>query len=108
MSTTRNHYQHQHDHSKNQLRTRRVTSREQKWVSLVERRRFNYGLPNSYKGGRTPWDILHEGSPELGPQTLYLAPVLLETLLEQRLDACARHGPGQDVPADPVTGHAAY
>jgi len=42
---------------------------------------FNYLRPNRSKGGRTPWQILHERDPTLSPQIGALPPLFLESLL---------------------------
>lgn len=52
---------------------------------------FNLGRPNSYKGGRTPWDIILLDHPNISPEVLLLPPVLLEREFD-------REGVGQDVP----------
>jgi transposase len=42
---------------------------------------WNLGRPNSYKGNRTPLQILQEANPRLPPEVLLLAPVHLDTLV---------------------------
>ncbi len=52
---------------------------------------FNLARPNGYKGGRTPWDIIHADHPQMRPEVLLLPPVFIEAEFEkQRV--------GQDVP----------
>jgi transposase InsO family protein len=42
---------------------------------------WNIGRPNSYKGWRTPLEILRQADPTLKPQVLLLPPLWLPTLL---------------------------
>ena len=42
---------------------------------------WNLGRPNSYKGDRTPLDILRESSPKIPPEALLLEPADLDNLL---------------------------
>jgi transposase len=52
---------------------------------------FNFGRPNSYKGDRTPWDLVQADRPGCPPGILALPPVLLEAEYD-------RQRVGQDVP----------
>lgn len=45
---------------------------------------FNFGRPNSYRRGRTPWDILKEDRPDFDPHQLLLKPTLLEDFARER------------------------
>ena len=56
-------------------------------------RYFNLARLNSYKGWRSPLDILTEGSPHLNPEILLLAPMDLDILLPASL--------GHHVPVHP-------
>jgi transposase len=63
---------------------------------------FNYARTNSYKGRKTPWDIVHNDHPGIGPEILALPPVLLETEFERVQQM------GQDVPGlDDARAHRA-
>jgi transposase len=53
---------------------------------------FNFARPNSYKGGKTPWDIVSSDHPAIRPEILALPPVLLEREFRRTLQV------GQDVP----------
>ncbi len=53
---------------------------------------FNYARPNSYKGRKTPWEIVAVDHPRIRPGVLALPPVLLEAEFEQTEQV------GQDVP----------
>lgn len=53
---------------------------------------FNYARTNSYKGRRTPWDIVTVDHPKIRPEILALPPVLLESEFVQAEQV------GQDVP----------
>jgi hypothetical protein len=62
---------------------------------------FNYARTNSYKGRKTPWDIVQKDHPATPPAVLALPPVLLEAEFEKM------QGVGQDVPGlDAATGPA--
>lgn len=58
---------------------------------------FNFGRPNGYRRGRTPWDIIREDRSTLDPNQLLLPPVLLERFSLQRDRV------GHDVPVVPVS-----
>jgi hypothetical protein len=44
---------------------------------------FNYARTNSYKGRKTPWDIVQKDHPGIRPEILALPPVLLESEFER-------------------------
>ena len=44
---------------------------------------FNYARTNSYKGRKTPWEIVRQDHPRIRPEILALPPVLLEKEYEQ-------------------------
>lgn len=54
---------------------------------------FNLARPNGYKGGATPWDIIHRDHPDLSPEVIALPPVLLEAEFT-RLDQMGQNVPG--------------
>lgn len=56
---------------------------------------WNLGRFNSYKGDRTPLQILQEANPKLPPEILLLSPVDLDTLIQTR-------GVGHHVPVLPA------
>jgi len=39
---------------------------------------FNFVRPNSYKGDRTPWQIIQEERPDLSPEVLLIPPLMLD------------------------------
>jgi hypothetical protein len=61
---------------------------------------FNYARTNSYKGRRTPWEIVQADHPSLRPEVLALPPVLLEAEFE-RTQGVGQDVPGLDAPAAP-------
>jgi len=61
---------------------------------------FNFARPNSYKGGRTPWQIVGADRPGIRPEVLALPPVLLEAEY-QRLSRVGQDVPGLDAGARP-------
>jgi transposase len=63
---------------------------------------FNYARPNSYKGERTPWEIVERDHPDIHPEVLALPPVLLEAEF-LRLDQVGQNVPGLDA----ICAHAA-
>ena len=63
---------------------------------------FNFVRPNSYKGGRTPWEILKEERPWISPEVLKLPPVFLDEELKRSYLPDLNHRVGQHVPVDPV------
>lgn len=60
---------------------------------------FNVERTNSYKGNRTPWEIVHERNPKLNPILPALPPVFLDKLYFQRTNYY--HKGGDDVIPDP-------
>ncbi len=62
---------------------------------------FNFARKNSYKGDKTPWQIIEADRPGLSPEVLLLPPIMLDETLRQpyRLEP----GVGQYVPVDPVS-----
>ena len=56
---------------------------------------FNYARTNSYRGRRTPWEIVKHDHPWMDPRALALPPVLLETEF-QRLQQVGQDVPGLD------------
>ena len=56
---------------------------------------FNYARTNSYKGTKTPWEIVRRDHPQIRPQTLALPPVILETEFE-RIQQVGHDVPGLD------------
>lgn len=56
---------------------------------------FNFARPNSYKGERTPWEIVEADHPQFRPEILALPPVLLEAEF-LRLDQVGQNVPGLD------------
>ena len=63
---------------------------------------FNYARTNSYRGRRTPWEIVKQDHPRITPKVLALPPVLLEAEF-QRLEHVGQDVPGLDGPA-PLSG----
>ena len=47
---------------------------------------FNIARKNSYKQGKTPWDIIHERDPTISPYITMLPPLNLNTLLKQQFN----------------------
>ncbi len=41
---------------------------------------FNTARTNGYKGGKTPWNILHERNPEILPEICLMPPVFLDSI----------------------------
>lgn len=64
---------------------------------------FNYVRPNSYKGWRTPWQILQDERADLPPTVLRLDPVLLDSLLRGWLPGPDAVPVGHGVPVDPAS-----
>ena len=58
---------------------------------------WNLGRPNSYKGDRTPLDILTEAAPQIPSQVLLLPPADLDNLLAADLPT-GQAGVGHHVP----------
>lgn len=59
---------------------------------------FNFARTNSYRRGRTPWEIAREDHPEIRPASLALPPVLLEAEF-LRLDEVGQDVSKLDAPA---------
>jgi len=51
---------------------------------------FNVARPNSSKGHKTPWEIIHDRDPTILPEIVALPPVFLDELFIQRLDTKAK------------------
>jgi transposase len=65
------------------------------WTKITTYQHYwNLGRLNSYKGDRTPLQILQEAAPKLPPEILLLAPLNLDTFAESQL--------GHDVPVLPA------
>lgn len=56
---------------------------------------FNFARTNSYRGRRTPWEIVAKDHPWIDPRALALPPVLLEAEF-QRLEQVGQDVPGLD------------
>jgi len=56
---------------------------------------FNFGRPNSYRRGNTPWEIVAADHPGIRPEILALPPVHLEAEF-LRLDQVGQNVPGLD------------
>lgn len=64
---------------------------------------FNFVRPNSYKGGKTPWDIIEAERPGISPRTLLLPPVIIDDLYDRVYNSPSRLiRVGQHVPAAPA------
>ena len=46
---------------------------------------FNVARKNSYKGNRTPWNIVHERDPTIIPEIAILPPIMLDDLWRSRM-----------------------
>jgi hypothetical protein len=57
---------------------------------------FNYARTNSYKGRKTPWDLVQNDHRRIRPEILALPPVLLESEFE-RVQQVGQDVPGLDV-----------
>lgn len=63
---------------------------------------FNFVRPNSYKGGKTPWEIIEAERPGLSPRTLFLPPVVIDDFYDHVYNSPSRLiRVGQHVPAAP-------
>jgi hypothetical protein len=60
---------------------------------------FNLLRPNSYKEGKTPWQLAKEKAPYLPIKTAMIPPVFIENLMENRLEK--NLSGGHDVPSTP-------
>lgn len=47
---------------------------------------MNVARTNSYKGDKTPWEIMREIYPDIRPKIVALPPVFLNELLIKKLD----------------------
>jgi transposase len=56
---------------------------------------FNLARPNSHKGGRTPWEIIHQLAPRLPLQICLLPPVFLDYRLETMATTTPSHTQGR-------------
>lgn len=61
---------------------------------------FNFVRPNSYKGGKTPWQIIQKERPGLSPRVLFLPPIMLDDTFREPY--YKDHRVGQYVPVVPV------
>lgn len=62
---------------------------------------FNFLRPNSYKGNRTPWEIIHQERPGLLPRVLMLPPIILDDLFRHSKEELKTERRGQYLPVDP-------
>jgi transposase len=62
---------------------------------------FNLLRPNSYKEGKTPWQLAKQKDPKLPIKTAMIPPVFIEDLLENQLEQYPQGG--HDVPSTPYT-----
>jgi transposase len=62
---------------------------------------FNLARPNSYKENKTPWQIVREKEPQLPQRVAMIPPVIIEDLLEMKLENPLRRG--HDVPSTPYS-----
>ncbi len=53
---------------------------------------FNVARRNSYKGHKTPWEIIQERDPTIRPEIVALPPVFLDELFIKRLDTKTQGG----------------
>jgi hypothetical protein len=60
---------------------------------------FNLLRPNSYKEGKTPWQLTKEKNPYLPIRTAMIPPVFIEDLMENHLEKNLKGG--HDVPSTP-------
>ena len=61
---------------------------------------FNFARPNSYKGNKTPWDIVKEDRPGISPEVLLFPPVFLDDYFREKFLGIDRVG--QKIPVDVV------
>lgn len=69
---------------------------------------FNFVRPNSYKGGRTPWEIINEERPWISPEVLKLSPVFLDEEFKKSYLPDFNHRVGHHVPVDPEQDEVIY
>ncbi len=53
---------------------------------------FNIARKNSYKGHKTPWDIIRERTQDIKPNVVALPPVFLDELFMKKLDQKSKGG----------------
>jgi len=53
---------------------------------------FNVARKNSYKGHRTPWQIIHERNPTIKPEIAILPPIMLDELYKKQMTSNAQRG----------------
>lgn len=53
---------------------------------------FNVARKNSYKGNRTPWEILHERNPDIKPEIAVLPPIMLDDAWRKKNDNKSKGG----------------
>ena len=53
---------------------------------------FNVARENSYKGNKTPWEIINKRNPNINPNIVTLPPVFLDELFIQKLDSNIKRG----------------
>jgi hypothetical protein len=63
---------------------------------------FNFVRPNSYKGGKTPWEIVMEERPWISPEVLKLPPVFLDEEFKKSYLPDFNYKVGHYVPVDPA------
>jgi len=66
---------------------------------------FNFVRPNSYKGGRSPWEIVKEDRPGISPWVLKLPPVFLDQEFNRSYLLDQNQQVGHHVPVDPDSAH---
>ncbi len=68
------------------LRIERFRTPKDFWAKITTYQNYwNLARPNSYKGDRTPLEILRKAAPRLPPGILLLPPVNLDTLAEAQV-----------------------
>ena len=63
---------------------------------------FNLERPNSYKEGKTPWQLAKDKVPDLDPKVLMIPPVDLDALLAQKSALLESHSGVYDVSSSPL------
>ena len=53
---------------------------------------FNAVRKNSYKGDKTPWDIVQERNPNISPDIVALPPCYLDELFNKKFDSITKGG----------------
>lgn len=69
---------------------------------------FNFVRPNSYKAGRTPWEIVEQERPRVSPEVLNLSPVFLDEEFKKSNLPDFKQRVGQYLPVDPDPGRFSY